>query len=74
MSLAACAAIPQPLNRPGDVPVAFTAPSDKTAPIWPQADWWQKQGEIAGPVMASEDAREGAVAFAEKRDPIWRGR
>ena len=41
---------------------------------WPQADWWQKQGEIAGPVMASEDAREGAVAFAEKRDPIWRGR
>src|SRR5947199_65067 len=25
---------------------------------WPQADWWQKQGEIAGPVMASEDARE----------------
>jgi hypothetical protein len=25
-------------------------------------------------VMASEDAREGAQAFAERRAPVWRGR
>lgn len=30
--------------------------------------------ELAGPVMASEDAREGAVAFAERRQPVWRNR
>jgi len=41
---------------------------------WTEAEAWEKQGELAGPVMTSEDAREGAIAFAEKRDPIWRGR
>ncbi len=35
---------------------------------------WQRQAEIAGPVMTSEDAREGASAFKEKREPVWRGR
>ena len=43
------------------------------------ADWtteqaWRRQHEIAAPVFASDDAREGATAFAEKREPVWRGR
>ena len=41
---------------------------------WTTADMWQKQGEITGPVMTSEDAKEGASAFKEKREPIWKGR
>jgi enoyl-CoA hydratase len=41
---------------------------------WPTAEQWERQGEISGPVMSSEDAREGSVAFAEKRAPVWRGR
>ena len=42
VSLAACTANPTPLDRPGDLPQAFTAPMDKAAPVWPQADWWTK--------------------------------
>lgn len=44
LSLAACTDNPQALNRPGDVPPAFTAPMDKTAPLWPKAGWWANFG------------------------------
>jgi enoyl-CoA hydratase len=41
---------------------------------WPDSEFFARQAEIAGPVAASEDAREGSVAFAEKRAPVWQGR
>jgi enoyl-CoA hydratase len=44
------------------------------APTWDPNEAWVRQGEIAGPVFVSDDAREGATAFAEKREPVWRGR
>jgi len=40
---------------------------------WSSEEMWERQREIAGPVMASADAREGASAFKEKRDPVWTG-
>jgi enoyl-CoA hydratase len=41
---------------------------------WQSSEMWQRQAEITAPVMGSEDAREGASAFKEKREPVWRGR
>jgi enoyl-CoA hydratase len=41
---------------------------------WSEEEFWQRQGELVGPVMTSEDAREGATAFSEKREPVWQGR
>jgi enoyl-CoA hydratase len=41
---------------------------------WSEEEAWERQGEIAGPVFTSEDAREGATAFAEKREPVGKGR
>jgi enoyl-CoA hydratase len=59
-----------------NAPLALIASKEilQKAVDWAEAEGWAKQGEISGPVFTSEDAREGATAFAEKRDPVWRGR
>jgi len=41
---------------------------------WSSTEMWDKQGAISGPVFGSEDAKEGAAAFKEKREPVWQGR
>ena len=40
---------------------------------WPSGEAFARQGEIIGHVFTSADAMEGAVAFAGKRAPVWRG-
>ncbi|MGI8681241.1 MAG: crotonase/enoyl-CoA hydratase family protein [Mycobacteriales bacterium] len=46
----------------------------REAPYWPADELWSRQAEAMGPVFGSEDAKEGAAAFAEKRRPSWKGR
>ncbi|WP_137389623.1 crotonase/enoyl-CoA hydratase family protein [Rhodoligotrophos defluvii] len=41
---------------------------------WSTTEMFQRQQEITAPIFTSEDAREGATAFAEKRKPVWKGR
>ena len=57
----------------GPLAVAATKQILLEAPNWGE-DAWRLQDAIAAPVLASEDAQEGAIAFAEKRPPHWMGR
>ena len=40
---------------------------------WPEAEIWDRQRPLTEAVLASQDAKEGARAFAEKRKPDWQG-
>ncbi|MCR2833066.1 crotonase/enoyl-CoA hydratase family protein [Parerythrobacter lacustris] len=44
------------------------------SPGWSYEERWQKQGALMPQVFMSEDAREGSLAFAEKRAPNWKGK
>lgn len=43
-------------------------------PLAYPSEGWRKLEEYERITRGSEDAREGATAFAEKRDPVWKGR
>ncbi|GAB86288.1 enoyl-CoA hydratase [Gordonia rubripertincta NBRC 101908] len=58
----------------GPLAVAVTKQIARSSSDWTIDEGWAKQMELIGPVMTSEDAREGATAFAEKRAPVWKGR
>ena len=58
----------------GPLAVAATKRILVEAPDWPAAERFDRQREINEPVRSSEDAREGATAFKEKRAARWQGR
>jgi enoyl-CoA hydratase len=58
----------------GPLAVAATKQIARAQADWTAEEGWKRQTELLTPVFASDDAREGATAFAEKRAPVWRGR
>ncbi|MEV8031656.1 crotonase/enoyl-CoA hydratase family protein [Streptomyces sp. NPDC002742] len=58
----------------GPLAVAATKRIARSSADWTLAEGWEEQERIIAPVFVSEDAREGAAAFAEKRSPVWNGR
>jgi len=58
----------------GPLAVAATKQIITQQQDWDSGDAWARQESILRPVFLSEDAREGALAFAEKRAPAWKGR
>ncbi|MBJ8346571.1 crotonase/enoyl-CoA hydratase family protein [Antrihabitans sp. YC2-6] len=41
---------------------------------WNTAESFERQTQVASAALFSEDATEGVRAFAEHREPVWRGR
>jgi enoyl-CoA hydratase len=60
------------IARNGPAAVAATKTVLSRGVSWELDEAWRRQWEIAHPVLASEEAEEGARAFAEKREPRWR--
>ena len=61
------------ISRNGPLAVAASKEIARAGQDWTLAEGWRRQAAITAPVFSSKDAREGATAFAEKRDPVWRG-
>ena len=61
------------ISRNGPFAVRMTKLIMSQSTNWPVDQKWSKQNEILEQVIASNDAREGALAFSEKRAPVWTG-
>lgn len=72
-ALEAAIALAERITANGPLAVAATKRIITESRAWTAENQWSEQLKILMPVFASKDAREGAVAFAEKRPPHWTG-
>ncbi|TDS83263.1 crotonase/enoyl-CoA hydratase family protein [Comamonas sp. JUb58] len=72
-ALDAALALAQSIAANGPLAVAASKQVASQSGEWPLAEMFDRQAEITAPVFSSQDAREGAAAFAEKRAPVWKG-
>ena len=72
-ALGAALDLAREIGRNGPLALAATKRILVESADWDAQQAWVEQEAVAGPVSASKDAVEGATAFAEKRDPVWRG-
>jgi enoyl-CoA hydratase len=58
----------------GPLAVAASKKIVNSARDWSNDEMFQKEKVLSTPILTSEDAIEGATAFAEKRAPQWKGK
>lgn len=68
MALAAAIAVNAPLAVRESLKIA------RETPDLDEAEYWARSREVEALVFVSDDAREGPIAFLEKRAPRWTGR
>ena len=73
-ALAGAKALGAKIAANGPLAVAVTKQIMVQSQDWTAEDQWGKQTALMMPVFTSADAKEGALAFAEKRPPVWTGR
>jgi enoyl-CoA hydratase len=72
-ALARAIELAERITANGPLAVATTKEVMVKSAEWSDDEMWEKQGEYIGRVFSSNDAKEGAIAFAEKRAPHWTG-
>jgi enoyl-CoA hydratase len=70
-ALAGAITLAEEITANGPLAIAATKRVLVESRDWPAEEVWSRQSDIIGPVFASNDAKEGALAFAEKRPPRW---
>jgi enoyl-CoA hydratase len=72
-ALEAAIGLAERISANGPLAIAATKKVIIEAPTHSPDEVWSWQRKLLMPVFTSNDAREGAVAFAEKRAPQWTG-
>ncbi len=72
-ALDAAVTLAEKITANGPLAVAVTKRIITESRGWSPETMFAEQMKIAMPVFASNDAKEGAIAFAEKRPPRWTG-
>ncbi|MEJ5978375.1 crotonase/enoyl-CoA hydratase family protein [Novosphingobium sp. PS1R-30] len=73
-AIEAARALARTIAENGPLAVAASKAIIRDSWLWDVAELNAKQGPYIAAVFMSEDAREGATAFAQKRKPEWKGK
>ncbi len=73
-ALAEAIKLAERITANGPLAVAATKEVLVKGANWTDDEMWSKQLELIIPVFTSNDAKEGSIAFAEKRAPVWKGK
>ena len=72
-ALAGAVELAERIAANGPLAVATTKEILVKSAGWSEDEMWKRQLELIVPIFSSNDAKEGAIAFAEKRRPSWTG-